>query len=72
MSHVFLQRYCRSFPSAQRGEHSALTLVVSDGEVWIDVFLSDHGEVEVVSLSRLVQVHSTEQLNELRDTKTRF
>lgn len=47
------------------------TLIISDSEVRIDALLRDHGEVEVVSLHRLVRINSTEQLNELRDTKTR-
>lgn len=49
-----------------------LTLIVSDGEVWIDVLLRDHGEVEVVSLHGLVRIHGTQQLNELRHKDTRW
>lgn len=43
-----------------------LTLIVSDGEVWIDALLGDHGEVEVVALHWLVRINRTQQLNELR------
>lgn len=49
-----------------------ITLIISDSEVWIDVLLRDHREVEVVSFDRVVRVNSAEQLNELRDTKTHY
>jgi hypothetical protein len=42
-----------------------LTLVVPDCEIRVDVLLRDHGEVEVVSLHRVVQIHSVDQLDEL-------
>lgn len=45
-------------------------MIISDGEVWIDVLAGDHGEIEVVSFLRPIWIHGTEQLNELRDTKT--
>lgn len=44
-----------------------ITLIISDGEVWIDVLLWDHGEIEVVSLLGVVEINGTEELNELRD-----
>lgn len=49
-----------------------VTLIISDSEVWIDVLLGDHREVEVVSVHGLVWINSTEQLNELSDTKTHY
>lgn len=48
-----------------------ITLIISDSEVWIDVLLWDHGEIEVVSLLRVVDINSTEELNELRDTNAK-
>lgn len=48
------------------------TLIISDGEVWIDALIGDHREVEVVSLHRLVRIDSAEQLNDLRHTKTHY
>lgn len=44
---------------------SDITLIISDGEVWIDVPVGDHGEVEVMSFHRVVGVNGTEQLNNL-------
>lgn len=47
-----------------------LTLIISDGEVGIDVLFRDHGEIEVMSLHRVIWIHSTEQLNYLQETRT--
>lgn len=46
-----------------------VTLIISDCEVWIDVFLRDHGVVKLVPLHSLVWVNSTEKLNELKRQK---
>lgn len=45
-------------------------MIISEGEVGIDVPVRDHGEVEMVSFRRLVWINSADELNELRDTKT--
>lgn len=44
-------------------------MIISDSEVWIDVLLRDHGEIEVVTLHRLIRINSTEELDELRDKR---
>lgn len=46
------------------------TLIISQGEVGIDVPVGDHGEVEMVSFCRLVRINGADELNELRHTKT--
>lgn len=46
-----------------------VTLIISDGEVGIDVLFGDHGEVEVVSLHRVIWIHCTKQLNDLQEIK---
>lgn len=50
----------------------SITLIISDGEVWIDAFLRDHRKVEVVSFHRLVRINRTQRLNELEDTQRHF
>jgi len=39
------------------------TLVVSDGEVGIDVFVWDHGEIEMMAIYRIICISGTDQLN---------
>ena len=46
-----------------------LTLIISDCEVWIDVLVRDHGEVEMVSFHGVIWINSTEKLNELGGKK---
>lgn len=47
-----------------------MTLVISEGEVGIDVPVGDHGEVEVVSFRRRVRINGADELDELSDTET--
>lgn len=45
-------------------------MIISEGEVGIDVPVGDHGEVEMVSFRRCVWINSADELNELRDRET--
>lgn len=45
-------------------------MIISEGEVGIDVPVGDHGEVEMVSFRRLVRINGADELNELGDTET--
>lgn len=45
-------------------------MIISEGEVGIDVPVGDHGEVEMVSFRRLVRINGADELDELSDTET--
>lgn len=45
-------------------------MIISEGEVGIDVPVGDHGEVEMVTFQWLVWINSADELNELRHKDT--